>query len=100
MLLSEILEDIRAERSRQIDKFGWQSLPNGTSADYEHSVAKVKELCEKQHNDGTLEWLTVLTEEFLEAAAETDPVKLRAELIQVAAVAAAWVQDLDNKSRS
>jgi hypothetical protein len=98
-MLSEILEDIRVERQRQLETWGVQCLADGTSADYELTAVKAQKLCERQHKDGTLQWLTVLAEEFLEAAAETDPVKLRAELVQVAAVAVAWIEDLDKKSR-
>jgi len=42
-------------------------------------------------------WEMILLEEVWEALAETDPVKLRAELIQVAAVAVAWVEDIDSR---
>jgi hypothetical protein len=32
-----------------------------------------------------------------EAFAESDPTKLRAELIQVAAICAAWIHDIDQR---
>ena len=38
---------------------------------------------------------TLFQEEISKALAETDPVKLRAELIQAAAVLAAWIEDID-----
>lgn len=37
-------------------------------------------------------------EEVLEAFAEADPDRLRAELVQVAAVATKWIQALDRRS--
>lgn len=53
---------------------------------------------------GPSEWLSVLAREFCEAGNEanemykgrvTDPAKLRAELVQLAAVAVAWVEAID-----
>lgn len=44
-------------------------------------------------------WRTILAEEVYEAFAETDPARLRHELVQVAAVAAAWVEDIDSRSQ-
>jgi NTP pyrophosphatase (non-canonical NTP hydrolase) len=51
-----------------------------------------------QQDHGAHGWLPILTEEFGEvgkAMCENDPVNLREELIQVAAVAAAWVECID-----
>jgi hypothetical protein len=42
----------------------------------------------------------VLNEEVAEAFAESDPAKLRAELLQVAAVCAAWIYDIDTRPHS
>ena len=47
---------------------------------------------------GHTAWDGVLLEEVYEALAEADPAKLRAELIQVAAVAAAWVEAIDRRT--
>ncbi|MER6951259.1 hypothetical protein ABT294_45315 [Nonomuraea sp. NPDC000554] len=46
---------------------------------------------------GELSWRHILHEEVLEAFAEDDPELLRAELVQVAAVAVKWVQALDRR---
>ena len=45
-------------------------------------------------------WDGVLLEEVYEALAEEDPAKLRAELIQVAAVAQAWAEAIDRRTQS
>lgn len=45
--------------------------------------------------DGTVTWWHVLREEVFEAAAEADPAALRAELVQVAAVALKMIEALD-----
>ncbi len=60
-------------------------------------VAKAR--TDERAADGTVEWLDILMEEVCEAAAEDDHVTLRAELVQVAAVALSWVEDIDRKAR-
>jgi hypothetical protein len=54
---------------------------------------------QNQHRveNGDLTWDGILLEEVYEALAEADPVKLREELVQVAAVAASWVVALDRR---
>lgn len=46
---------------------------------------------------GGLTWRHILAEEMFEALAESDPAKLRAELVQVAAVAVQWVEAIDRR---
>lgn len=43
-------------------------------------------------------WDGVLLEEVYEALAEEDPAKLRIELVQVAAVATAWIEAIDRRA--
>lgn len=110
-LLDKVLIDIANERNRQEvlkaqGKFEWSVADEFCT----RSEAERTELT----NQGTLYWperrvitpferLTVLAEEFGEVSAEvcegiTRPlnrVALRSELIQVAAVCAAWVEYLD-----
>jgi hypothetical protein len=92
--------EIRVERDRQNTKWGEQNHPMGTGiGPYWAERAEV----EKQVNDyrverGTLTWLDILAEEVYEAFAESDLYKLRTELIQVAAVAVAWVEALDRRT--
>lgn len=42
-------------------------------------------------------WMELLREEVSEAFCEDDPVRLREELVQVAAVAVSWVEDIDTR---
>lgn len=73
-----ILKDVQDERERQDRK--WGGVPGVERRD-DHTYA------------------AVLTEEVGEACKawlEREPMDLRAELIQVAAVAMAWVEELDN----
>lgn len=47
--------------------------------------------------DGTITWRQIHLEELAEAFAESDLGRLRAELIQGAAVAVAWVESIDRQ---
>jgi hypothetical protein len=42
-------------------------------------------------------WAAILLEEVFEALAEDDPVLLRGELVQIAAVAVQWVEEIDRR---
>lgn len=96
---SNVLADIVEERHRQTAEYGQQSLPDGTG---NPCYAETARLC--QTVNAALEirdaitWLDVLKEEYYEAMAESDPVRLRAELVQIAAVSVAWIEDIDRRS--
>jgi hypothetical protein len=109
---TEIIE----ERARQDIKWGEQNHPNGTGpdglllddvTDHRHGIRRFKALrndaivqTDLRATDGTLTFADILLEEVFEALAEKDPAKLRAELIQVAAVAAQWVEAIDRAEAS
>lgn len=96
--LKTFAEAVDAERQRQLAKWGDQQHPNGTGQYTEQIDADVARMvCQHAAEGGYLDWLHILREEVAEAFAETDPAKLRAELVQVAAVCAAWVSDLDRR---
>lgn len=105
-----VLDEVAAERERQDELWGEQHHPNGTgpllalewfpntfvvgpaAADIE-GWAKRRYEAERRQNTGTYEH--ILTEEWAEVIASDDPAKLRVELIQLAAVAVAWVEKID-----
>lgn len=107
-----VLGEVAAERSRQDAKWGEQNHPDGTGA--------VWEFCSGQHAGWAQEaaddarrrcqeavdrtwgdtYALILNEEVAEAFAEDDPTKLREELLQVAAVAVAWVEKLDREAEA
>jgi len=105
------LHDVEVERSRQNLKWGEQNHPDGTGpdvywtdslgncADATEVADLVRERC--QEHFGTARqvgtWLDVALEEIGEAFAESDPIRLRAELVQVAAVFVAWIEALDRR---
>ncbi|MEV0628902.1 hypothetical protein [Nonomuraea wenchangensis] len=96
--LARALGDVVAERAAQDARFGMQELPDGTGgAGAADRSAEARDETDEADRAGTLTWRHILAEEVLEAFAETDPGRLRAELVQVAAVAVKWVQALDRR---
>jgi hypothetical protein len=91
-----ICAEILAERERQDAKWGEQNHPNGTgyATDIENATA-ARLMCERAFSTGYGTWKDILKEEVFEAFAESEPDALRAELIQVAAVATAWCEAID-----
>lgn len=102
LLTKFILDKVEAERERQLDKWGPQHHPDGTPAAGDQWAAdfmrdKARERCKQAAAEGRVDWNYILTEEFMEARAETDPEALTKELIQVAAVAVAWAEDIRSR---
>mgnify|MGYP001809808410 CR=1 FL=1 len=115
-----VLGDVVAERDRQDAKWGQQNHPDGTGrahrpldaiasqSSYFHATnrfgdaddlaAAAKRATDVAAGDGRVTWADILLEEVFEALAESDPVELRAELIQVAAVATQWAEAIDRRS--
>lgn len=95
-----ILGEVAAERRNQDEKWGPQSYPDGTGGIVREAESDMaREVCDKQHQAGHGTWISILREEVYEVFAETDPAKIREELIQVAAVAVCWIEDIDRKMR-
>jgi hypothetical protein len=93
-----VLADIDAERDAQEAKFPDQELPSGTGGSGRWDRAEAyKGMCEYAREAGQLTWTHVLEEEVAEALAESDVALLREELIQVAAVAVRWVEQIDRE---
>lgn len=116
-----IFDEIRAERARQDQLWDEQNHPDIDPRDidvvthhYAASKADIwrqvnKERATPSRTVGRCSrcpeglhthtaWDGILLEEVWEALAEADPAKLRTELIQVAAVAAAWIQAIDRRA--
>ena len=102
-----ISQDIIDERIRQQAKFGQQDCPS-MYIDQMVAIARAnaaKRVTEEHFQDGVGNWADILIEEVAEAVDEAvflaegsyhgSVDKLKAELIQVAAVAVAWIERLD-----
>lgn len=93
----DILHEIEAERAAQDAEWGEQNHPDGTGGDWGAAREMHRRKCGEAFERGAGTWRHILIEEVAEAFAETDPAKLRAELVQVAAVAAAWIEAIDRR---
>lgn len=92
--VAEVIE----ERRRQDEKWGEQDHPDGTGGRGSDEQANMyRSLCDARHGKGNGSWFDILKEEVFEAGAEADELNLRAELIQVAAVAVSWVESIDRR---
>ncbi|MFE5591481.1 hypothetical protein [Streptomyces sp. NPDC056549] len=97
--LRQFVVAVDFEREAQLAKWGEQKHPDGTGQPgYVEKADAARFACQadaaEPHGP---RWSLILLEEVYEALAESDLVKLRAELVQVAAVAAAWVRDIDTR---
>lgn len=94
-----VLAEIAAERQRQDAKWGQQNHPDGTiDQPADRRLADMaRRTCQAAAEMGTVTWRDILSEEMHEAFAEHDPAKLRAELVQIAAVVVAWVEAIDRR---
>ncbi|MCC3276394.1 hypothetical protein LJ753_10985 [Arthrobacter sp. zg-Y20] len=106
-----VLGHIRDERALQNTKWGEQNHPDGTGpatrpllaiCSNETDAAALADLATFSTGTasevGVVTWRDILLEEMFEALAESDPAKLRTELVQVAAVAAQWVEAIDRRT--
>jgi hypothetical protein len=95
----DVLAETLAERGRQDTKFGEQNPPDGTGLSEQDTywADLARERCQEAFRNGKGTWRDILLEEVAEAFAELDIVKLRVELVQVAAVAVAWVEAIDRR---
>ena len=117
----EVAAEVVYERAAQDAKWGQQNHPDGTGPDVTVWIEQVtpteaepqrrtahafraadladgmRQRCKRAPEEGGDTYERILTEEWAEALAESDPARLRAELIQVAAVAVAWIEAIDRR---
>ena len=96
--IDAIAAEIAAERRRQVTRWGRQDHPSigpaGTRP-FAPVVRRWKAINDARMASGAHSWDAILLEEVFEALVEVDPARRRAELVQVAAVAAAEIEAID-----
>jgi hypothetical protein len=92
-----VLADVLDELAQAEAKFPDQHLPDGTGRPGDDDMAKLDRAKCQANGPDEDNWRDVLQEEVSEAFAETDPKLLRAELVQVAAMAVRWIKDIDSR---
>lgn len=100
VITDRVLSEVLAERIRQDDRWGEQNHPDGTGVTPEQIklAENAKAMCQQAFAEGRGDWAHVLFEEVREALAESGLPQLRAELVQIAAVAVAWIEAIDRRS--
>ena len=76
-----------------------ESMPDGTRHGGGHLVqlAHARQMVEIAARERRVTHALVFEEEVLEVLTEEDPLKLRLELVQVAACCVRWIQDLETR---
>ncbi|MGW0795150.1 NUDIX hydrolase [Streptomyces sp. NPDC002692] len=100
-----VFDRIAAERLAQDAQWGEQNHPDGTGGDDATLLGRsfaayrdlVRRACKEAEARGEVTWALIDLEEDFEALAETDLTRLRAELVQSAAVKVAWIQAIDRR---
>ncbi|MEU4517409.1 hypothetical protein AB0F52_01680 [Amycolatopsis sp. NPDC024027] len=103
-----VLAEVLAECARQDARFGRQDHPDGTGPERDNPVRlahtvgdaadTARQATDRALSRGEVTFAQILTEEAFEALAETDPARLRAELVQVAASAVCWIEAIDRRT--
>lgn len=106
---ARVLGEVADERTRQDAKWGEQNRPDGTGpstpwplfvGDGTAAANRARELVVRRAMDGHVTFRDILTQEVAGAYAQSDPAKLRGELIRIAAVACAWAEAIDRRAGS
>lgn len=96
----DLADEVLSELDAAHKKFPDQTLPWHDGEEIEtRQFARdfARQLNDKYADTGGLTWTLVIREEFLEAVAEVDWAKARAELVQLAAMCFRTVIDMDRK---
>ena len=105
---ARVLEEVSKERERQDQKWGEQNHPDGTRDDrrllgdvslptWGTICYRARNMTDQLNKEGRATYLEIMLEEVVEAFSESHPASLRAELIQVAAVAVQWIEAIDRR---
>jgi hypothetical protein len=92
----QVAAEIVRERAAQDEKWGEQNHPLGTGGKfYAQNAEWARAVCDAKMKRGAVTWADILREEYYEMLAEDDPVRVREEAVQLAAVATAIVEYID-----
>lgn len=111
----DVLTEVAAERLRQDARWGEQNHPDGTSMPMAcellghmsrvdgHTLEEPSQVAQRLNQEAIdadrLTWAHILLEEVCEALEERDVARLRAELVQVAAVAVNWIEAISRRTK-
>lgn len=100
--LADVLAEVAAERARQDAKWGGgvhdSNHRDGTGPAFRTSADRARQYLQEASTNGEVTWRDILHKQVQDAYAEDDPARLRGNLIQVSAVAVAWIESIDRRS--
>lgn len=100
--IDRVLDDVYSVRVDQNVHWGydWLRHPDGTGPRFQ-AVAETLRMREQDAaGKGTVTWQQILDAETAVAFEQTDPARLREQLLRVAATAVAWCEALDRRTDS
>jgi hypothetical protein len=98
--ISRVLAEVAGERARQDARWGVSNHPDGTGSFSSTGTARLATTaCKIAFGMGFGTWRHIMDEAVAKAFAQTAGGTLRARLIDVAAVAVAWVEDIDRRQK-
>jgi hypothetical protein len=101
--MNEIFDQIAAERKRQDELHPWNNLMIEyrffTEEYHDGQAERYKDVNDIYERDGMARIDSLLLEELHEVFAETDPMKQREELIQLAALCVKVIEKIDRESK-
>lgn len=98
--LSRVLAEVAGERARQDARWGVSNHPDGTGRFASKAAVEIaRTSCKFAFSQGMGSWHHIMDEAVAKAFAQTAGGTLRARLIDVAAVAVAWVEDIDRRQK-
>lgn len=108
----DVLAEVSAERAQQFDQYSTnENLEDGTGPNAVWvspitywSASHIEKMFREDYETyealtGAPTWMHLVREEVAEAFAETDQERLRAELIQLAALCVSWVEKMDTRPK-
>jgi hypothetical protein len=97
---NDVLEDLAQERRAQFQQWGEQTIPFGSgSYVFKLMCEHYQSTCQANADAGTVTFADVLLEEVFEALAESDPLKLKDELIDAGAVIVQWIELINKQQK-
>ena len=105
-----VVSDVLVERATMLSRWGDPSYPSvaGLSYSVEARVGlydlptpeKARAETEGLRGSGDLDWATISVQSLSDAVSASDETARRIEVVQLAAVALAWVEDIDRQRRA
>jgi hypothetical protein len=93
-----VIEEILVGLERPDENWAERDYPDGTSGHAAFLIARHRAQTEKRRTEGRLSWRDLVDEQITEVFATTDAVELRAGLVRLGVIVAAWAEAIDRRT--